>query len=32
MIHIPDTKYKHYPNIKDKYGHTVCYYLFNKGL
>ena len=24
---IPEDKYWHDPEIEDKYGHTVCYYL-----
>lgn len=29
---IPGEKYYHDPEIRDKDGHTVCYYLFIKGI
>ena len=29
---IPSDEWYHNPNIKNKDGHTVCYYLFNNGL
>ena len=29
---IPEDKFLHYGDLKNKYNHTVCYYLFNKGI
>ena len=29
---IPDKQYWHDPKIKDKEGHTVCYYLWDNGV
>lgn len=29
---IPDKKYIHDPEIRDKYNNTVCYYLFNNNI
>ena len=29
---IPENKFKHDANIKNKYGKTVCYYLWDNGV
>ena len=29
---IPSKEWEHDPELKDKYGNTVCYYLFNNRL